>query len=146
MSEQDGKEFIERFTVRMPMGMRERVAERAERNGRSMNSEIVQILQDALDCKALPNVQIDDELNGLNDIISTVISNKNLLSEQVENNKNLIEERNKIINQLADMQRYINVQKQLQKEIIEQQNTIKMQNEQLASIKNAINEQLKNSK
>ncbi|HFV8272427.1 TPA: Arc family DNA-binding protein [Escherichia coli] len=32
----------------MPDGMRSAIAERAKRNGRSMNSEIVQILEDAL--------------------------------------------------------------------------------------------------
>ena len=40
---------MDRFNVRLPSGMREAIAERAKRNGRSMNSEIVQILQDALD-------------------------------------------------------------------------------------------------
>ncbi|EFO0487810.1 Arc family DNA-binding protein [Escherichia coli] len=48
MSEKDESNFIERFTVRMPGGMRSAIAERAKRNGRSMNSEIVQILEDAL--------------------------------------------------------------------------------------------------
>lgn len=48
MSEKDESNFIERFTVRMPDGMRSTIAERAKRNGRSMNSEIVQILEDAL--------------------------------------------------------------------------------------------------
>lgn len=48
MTEKDDPNFIERFTVRMPDGMRDAIAERAKKNGRSMNSEIVQILQDAL--------------------------------------------------------------------------------------------------
>ena len=48
LSEKDESNFIERFTVRMPDGMRSAIAERAKRNGRSMNSEIVQILEDAL--------------------------------------------------------------------------------------------------
>ncbi|MEM8323103.1 Arc family DNA-binding protein, partial [Morganella morganii] len=49
MSDQDSKEFIERFTVRMPTGMREKIAKIADENGRSMNSEIVQVLQDHID-------------------------------------------------------------------------------------------------
>lgn len=61
MSEQDGKEFIERFTVRMPMGMRDRIADRAEQNGRSMNSEIVKIIQDALENKSLDIDKIDSK-------------------------------------------------------------------------------------
>ncbi|HEY4467315.1 MAG TPA: Arc family DNA-binding protein [Klebsiella sp.] len=48
MTEKDNPSFIERFTVRMPDGMRDAIAERAKANGRSMNSEIIQILQDAL--------------------------------------------------------------------------------------------------
>ncbi|KFX20809.1 Arc family DNA-binding protein [Pectobacterium betavasculorum] len=48
MTEKENPAFIERFTVRMPDGMRDAIAERAKKNGRSMNSEIVQILQDAL--------------------------------------------------------------------------------------------------
>ncbi|WP_145522541.1 Arc family DNA-binding protein [Yersinia bercovieri] len=48
MTEKDDPNFIERFTVRMPDGMRDAIAGRAKKNGRSMNSEIVQILQDAL--------------------------------------------------------------------------------------------------
>ncbi len=48
MTEKDNPSFVERFTVRMPDGMRDAIAERAKRNGRSMNAEIVQILQDAL--------------------------------------------------------------------------------------------------
>lgn len=39
---------MDRFNVRLPAGMREAIANRAEQNGRSMNSEIVQILSDAL--------------------------------------------------------------------------------------------------
>ncbi|ENO8558531.1 Arc family DNA-binding protein [Yersinia enterocolitica] len=48
MTEKDDPNFVERFTVRMPDGMRDAIAGRAKKNGRSMNSEIVQILQDAL--------------------------------------------------------------------------------------------------
>ena len=39
----------DKFNLRFPDGMRDAIAERAKKNGRSMNSEIVQILQDALD-------------------------------------------------------------------------------------------------
>lgn len=48
MTEKDDQNFIERFTVRMPDGMREAIADIAKSNGRSMNAEIVQILKDAL--------------------------------------------------------------------------------------------------
>lgn len=52
MTEKEDPAFVERFTVRMPDGMRDAVAARAKANGRSMNSEIVQILQDALNADA----------------------------------------------------------------------------------------------
>lgn len=48
MSDKDNQNFVERFTIRMPDGMRDAIAERAKTNGRSMNSEIIQILEDAL--------------------------------------------------------------------------------------------------
>jgi len=35
----------EQFVVRLPDGMRERIAESAKRHGRSMNAEIVQVLE-----------------------------------------------------------------------------------------------------
>lgn len=49
MSEKFPSQMQEKFTVRFPDGLRDAIAERAKANGRSMNSEIVQILQDALD-------------------------------------------------------------------------------------------------
>lgn len=42
----------DKFNLRFPEGMRDAIAERAKVNGRSMNSEIIQILEDALSGKA----------------------------------------------------------------------------------------------
>lgn len=53
MTDKENPNFIERFTVRMPDGMREAIALRAKKNGRSMNSEIIQILHDSLVGSAL---------------------------------------------------------------------------------------------
>ncbi|HIC0658548.1 TPA: Arc family DNA-binding protein [Klebsiella pneumoniae] len=47
----------DKFNLRFPDGMRDAVAERAKSNGRSMNSEIVQIIEDAL--SGAPAVAID---------------------------------------------------------------------------------------
>lgn len=52
MSEKPVREY-DKFMLRFPDGMRDAIAERAKRNGRSMNSEIVQILRDTLEV-ALP--------------------------------------------------------------------------------------------
>lgn len=48
MSKKYPSHEMDRFNVRLPAGMRDDIAKRAEANGRSMNSEIVQILDDAL--------------------------------------------------------------------------------------------------
>ncbi len=47
MAEKQVKDY-DKFNLRFPDGMREAIAERARLNGRSMNSEIIQVLQDAL--------------------------------------------------------------------------------------------------
>ncbi|HCH7903506.1 TPA: Arc family DNA-binding protein [Klebsiella oxytoca] len=52
---------MDRFNVRLPAGMRDAIAERAKANGRSMNSEIVQILEDRLSTeRELEEFIIDD--------------------------------------------------------------------------------------
>ncbi len=52
----------DQFVVRMPDGMRSRLAERAKNNMRSMNSEAVMILADALssESKTTTGVQFGD--------------------------------------------------------------------------------------
>lgn len=52
MAEKQVKDY-EKFVVRFPDGMRDAIALRAKKNGRSMNSEIIQILHDALTGSAL---------------------------------------------------------------------------------------------
>ena len=53
----------DKFNLRFPDGMREAIAERAKRNGRSMNSEIVQILEDALYTDSARVFTVEDEVN-----------------------------------------------------------------------------------
>lgn len=52
MSEKQVRDY-DKFMLRFPDGMRDAIAERAKQNGRSMNSEIVQILDDALSGETL---------------------------------------------------------------------------------------------
>lgn len=47
MSKPPHRRSQEQFVLRLPGGLRDRIREAAERNGRSMNSEIVQVLEDA---------------------------------------------------------------------------------------------------
>jgi len=44
---------MDRFNVRLPTGMRDAIAERAKENGRSMNSEIIDMIGKALISPAL---------------------------------------------------------------------------------------------
>ncbi|WP_448512390.1 Arc family DNA-binding protein [Photorhabdus laumondii] len=55
----------DKFNLRFPDGMRDAIAERAKENGRSMNSEIIQMIQDCLDRKSpetQPTVSLSNEL------------------------------------------------------------------------------------
>lgn len=50
-----GASLIAPFGLRMPEELKEKIAERAKNNGRSMNAEIVQVLQDAIERDAAHN-------------------------------------------------------------------------------------------
>lgn len=49
----------DKFNLRLPDGMKDRIAEKAKSNGRSMNSEIIQILEDSLSSGI--SLHMDDE-------------------------------------------------------------------------------------
>lgn len=80
MSDKQVKDY-DKFVVRFPDGMRDLVAERAKRNGRSMNSEIIQIIEDAINRDAL----IEDALeqNGDVRLDENKVSELELLQEQI---------------------------------------------------------------
>lgn len=52
MSNQSKRQLEEKFVVRLPDGMRERIALRARENTRSMNSEIVHRLEATVELEA----------------------------------------------------------------------------------------------
>lgn len=54
MSDKPVKDY-DKFVVRLPNGMRDAIADRAKANGRSMNAEIVQTLEDSFKDKTLNN-------------------------------------------------------------------------------------------
>lgn len=71
MAEKQVRDY-DKFMLRFPDGMRDAIAERAKANGRSMNSEIVQILQDALDGGF--SLQMDTEFGKVyNELITTEV-------------------------------------------------------------------------
>lgn len=57
MAQESPSRDQDKFMVRMPEGMRERIAEEAKANGRSMNAEIVARLE-----QSLPNVPLENRL------------------------------------------------------------------------------------
>ncbi|MGX5810576.1 Arc family DNA-binding protein [Klebsiella pneumoniae] len=58
MSDKPVREY-DKFMLRFPDGMRDAIAERAKRNGRSMNSEIVAIIDSAISQPALAQEGIE---------------------------------------------------------------------------------------
>ncbi len=48
MTDKFPSQLMDKFSLRLPSGMRDAIADRADSNGRSMNSEIISILSDAL--------------------------------------------------------------------------------------------------
>ncbi|MCW9477452.1 Arc family DNA-binding protein [Klebsiella oxytoca] len=58
MSEKPVRDY-DKFMLRFPDGMRDAIAERAKRNGRSMNSEIVAIIDNAISQPALAQEGIE---------------------------------------------------------------------------------------
>jgi plasmid stability protein len=63
---------MDRFNVRLPAGMREAIAEGAKAHGRSMNSEIVKILQDTLNRSSLEIDKLNElDVTELQEIVKT---------------------------------------------------------------------------
>lgn len=94
MSEKQVKDY-DKFMLRFPDGMRDAIAERAKANGRSMNSEIIQILQDAIDGPTAEdafNVLLSKMANWYANIAPQLEQFKDMDDEQI---KRIIEEANK---------------------------------------------------
>lgn len=98
----------DKFNLRFPDGMRDAIAERAKANGRSMNSEIVQILQDALDQNSTVSKQLDilgfiygdKEIKELKDNSSKFARYIDLRTNELK--KTLIEDLGNILNKQSD--------------------------------------------
>lgn len=74
MSEKQVRDY-DKFMLRFPDGMREAIAERAKENGRSMNSEIVDMISKSLNSLALADEELvymlevatEDNISSLSD-------------------------------------------------------------------------------
>ncbi|CAI2000950.1 Arc-like DNA binding domain [Serratia ficaria] len=90
----------DKFNLRFPDGMRDAIAERAKANGRSMNSEIVHILQQALDA----GINSDEENERLaSEAIERAYEREmSLLDEgQLDEWRKAIEEHTKLLNSIT---------------------------------------------
>ncbi len=90
----------DKFNLRFPDGMRDAIAERAKANGRSMNSEIVHILQQALDA----GINSDEENERLaSEAIEKAYEREMSLLDggQLDEWKKAIEEHTKLLNSIT---------------------------------------------
>ncbi|EAZ0407581.1 Arc family DNA-binding protein [Salmonella enterica] len=78
MSEKQVRDY-DKFMLRFPDGMRDAIAERAKRNGRSMNSEIIKILENTLYCG-------DGDLHDMNEneMLEIIKTQEALLKEALQ--------------------------------------------------------------
>lgn len=83
MTEKENPAFVERFTVRMPDGLRDAVAAKAKANGRSMNSEIVAALEAWLSGDQL-------EVFSEKDVARVIRIATKTLAEEISKNYNLV--------------------------------------------------------
>lgn len=88
-------ELSDKFMLRLPDGMRDRIREAAEKNNRSMNSEIVSRLEDSFELTA---VGIADHIKPINkeQFIENMLANMHLLNKQVRVLTDKITEGNKV--------------------------------------------------
>ncbi|MGY0161456.1 Arc family DNA-binding protein [Edwardsiella tarda] len=99
MSDKQVKDY-DKFNVRFPDGMRDAIAKRAKQNGRSMNSEIVKILEESVskppqgdEWKLLyfdnPDVSKNDDIKEKNKKIDSLITT---LSEEISDRSEKIQD------------------------------------------------------
>ena len=88
MTEKQVKDY-DKFNLRFPDGMRDAVAERAKKNGRSMNSEIIQMIEDALNPR-VKSIEFDigenkpikiDDVGNAEDIVNALTRFATALAE-----------------------------------------------------------------
>ncbi|EKY1941887.1 Arc family DNA-binding protein [Cronobacter turicensis] len=98
---------MDRFNLRFPEGMRELIAERARRNGRSMNSEIIQIIEDALNRDNLINAAVDENISDKLD--ESKVSELELLQEKIiaiqKSEVNLLRKQVEILRRMAGQEK-----------------------------------------
>ncbi|WP_241609717.1 Arc family DNA-binding protein [Rosenbergiella australiborealis] len=90
MSERFPSQTQDKFTVRFPEGMRDAIAERAKANGRSMNSEIIQMLQDAFEKEKFTDYMLDhsmEEIVSSKEGLNVIIDQLKKIAENIDDKK-----------------------------------------------------------
>lgn len=68
-------QLADKYVLRMPDGMRARIMEMAKANGRSMNAEIVLILQQAIEGRA-PSANSNSDIDALAEALAERLADK----------------------------------------------------------------------
>lgn len=108
MAEKQVRDY-DKFMLRFPDGMRDAVAERAKENGRSMNSEIIDMINNALHLPTTGQEAIDymlevaksDEVNDLSD--DDRVQVETLLLQLAEMTTKKIEQGSKNLSQILTL-------------------------------------------
>ncbi|HBW6271092.1 TPA: Arc family DNA-binding protein, partial [Klebsiella pneumoniae] len=80
----------DKFMLRFPDGMRDAIAERAKRNGRSMNSEIIQIIEDVLETDKNNEIVITE--SDISELSRVKPETMEALVDAIEKNEQLIKQ------------------------------------------------------
>lgn len=89
MSDKPVREY-DKFMLRFPDGMRDAIAERAKRNGRSMNSEIIQIIEDVLETDKNNEIVITE--SDISEFSRVKPETMEVLVDAIEKNEQLIKQ------------------------------------------------------
>ncbi|EIX9196018.1 TPA: Arc family DNA-binding protein [Klebsiella pneumoniae] len=89
MSDKPVREY-DKFMLRFPDGMRDAIAERAKRNGRSMNSEIIQIIEDVLETDKNNEIVITE--SDISELSRVKPETMEALVDAIEKNEQLIKQ------------------------------------------------------
>ena len=89
MSDKPVREY-DKFMLRFPDGMRDAIAERAKRNGRSMNSEIIQIIEDVLETDKNNEIVITE--SDISELSRVKPETMEVLVDAIEKNEQLIKQ------------------------------------------------------
>ncbi|EOB3110388.1 TPA: Arc family DNA-binding protein [Yersinia enterocolitica] len=82
----------DKFTVRFPEGLRDKIAERAKNNGRSMNTEIIMILEEAINTETVhtDNYPFVIEQENRSEMFSAIVKELNEVKKTLNENNEIL--------------------------------------------------------